>query len=251
MPRLCANLTFLFTELPLAERFGAARNAGFEAVEILFPYNQPAPEILDGLAANGLVLAAIAAPPPNYAGGTAGFPAVPGGEERFRHDFRRSARYAGALGARMLQVMTGVAEGPAARATCVDNLRWAAAQDPARMLLIEPVNGEDMPGCFLDSLDLAEALIAEVGAPNLRLQFDTYHIQRLTGDAVAAWTRLAPLVGHLQLAAVPGRGEPEGGDIDWPAFRHAVGASGYAGWIGAEYHPRGRTAEGLKWMREW
>lgn len=249
MPRLCASLTFLFTELPLAERFGAARSAGFEAVEILFPYDQPAPAILDGLAANGLELVAIAAPPPNYTGGVAGFPAVPGAEERFRHDFRRAARYATALGARMLQVMTGVAQGPAARAACVANLAWAAAQDPARVLLIEPVNEGDMPGCFLDSLDLAQDLIAEVGAPNLRLQFDAYHVQRMTGDAVAAWDRVAPLVGHVQVAGVPGRGEPDGGDLDWPGLRARIGASGYAGWISAEYHPRGRTAEGLGWMK--
>lgn len=248
MPRFCANLTWLFTELPFLDRFGAAKSAGFDAVEVLFPYDCPAPEILDRLAVNDLTLALINGPPPNYAGGASGFPAIPGGEERFRHDFRRAARYAKALGARILHVMAGVAEGPAARAAYVGNLRWAAAQVPGQVLTIEPINPHDMPGYFLADYDLALSVLAEVGAPNLRLQFDAYHAHRITGDVPATWARVAPFVAHVQVAGHPGRHEPAGGEIDYPAFFAALDAAGYAGWVSGEYAPRGRTEDGLGWM---
>lgn len=248
MPRFCANLTWLFTELPLPERFGAARSAGFEAVEILFPYDRPAPEILDRLAVNGLALALINGPPPNYAGGAAGFPAIPGGEERFRHDFRRSLRYARALGAGVLHVMAGVAGGAEARAAYVANLRWATAQADGQVLTIEPANSADMPGYFLNDFDLALSVIEEVGVPNLRLQFDAYHAHRITGDVAGTWARVAPHVAHVQVAGFPGRHEPDGGAIDFPAFFALLDATGYRGFVSGEYTPRGTTEEGLGWM---
>ena len=249
MLRYCANLTMMFPELPFLDRFGAARAAGFAGVEVQFPYDIPAPQILDRLAGNDLTLVSINCPPPNYADPDAprGFAAIPGGEDRFRHDFRRALRYARALGARMLHVMAGAAEGPEARAAYVGNLRWAAAEAKGFALTIEPINRADMPGYFLCDPDLAAAVIAEVAAPNLRLQFDAYHIHRITGDVAGTWARLAPIVGHVQVAGHPGRAEPIGGEIDTPGFLRGLMASGYGGWVSGEYTPRGKTVDGLGW----
>ncbi|MBP1806090.1 hydroxypyruvate isomerase family protein [Rubellimicrobium aerolatum] len=249
MPRFCANLTFLFPELPFLDRFAAARAAGFEAVEVLFPYDLPAPQILDRLDRTGLRLALINGPPPNYADGPRGFAAVPETRDRFRADFRRAARYAATLGAERLHLMAGVAEGPEARATYVENLAWAAAAAPSLPLTIEPINPHDMPGYFLQDFALAAEVIAEVGAPNLRLQFDAYHAHRITGDVLATWAAVAPLVTHVQVAGHPGRHEPDTGEIDLRSFLARLDADGYRGWVSAEYHPRGATLDGLGWMR--
>jgi 2-dehydrotetronate isomerase len=248
MPRFAANLTWLFTELPFLDRFGAARRAGFDAVEVLFPYDSPAPEILDQLAQNDLRLVLINCPPPNYAEGPRGFAAVPGGEERFRHDFKRALRYSKALGARHLHLIAGVAEGVAARASFVDNLRWAAAHAPGQSLTIEPINSVDMPGYFLSDFDTALAVITEVEAPNLHLQFDAYHAQRITGDVMGTWDRVRGHVAHVQVAGFPGRNEPAGGMIDYPAFFARLDADRYEGWVSGEYKPEGRTEDGLGWM---
>jgi 2-dehydrotetronate isomerase len=248
MPRFAANLSLMFSELSFLDRFAAARAADFDAVEVLFPYDIAANEILDRLAQNALQLVLINAPPPNYAEGPRGFAAVPGGEERFRHDFRRSLRYARALGATHLHLMAGVAEGATARATFVENLRWAAATAPGQSLTIEPINRADMPGYFLADFDLALAVIAEVGAPNLRLQFDAYHAHRITGDVLATWAKVRALVAHVQVAGYPGRHEPMGGEIDYPAFLSRLDADEYDGWVSGEYHPAGSTVAGLGWM---
>ncbi len=249
MPRFCANLTMMFPEYPLLDRFAPARAAGFDAVEVLFPYDDPANEVLDRLALHDLTLALINCPPPNYTGGERGFAAVPGAEARFAHDFRRAARYAKALGARYIHIMAGVADGPEARATFVANLRHAAATAPAQALTIEPINRHDMPGYFLADYDLALEVLAEVGAPNLRLQFDAYHAHRITGDVIATWAAVRPFVAHVQVAGFPGRHEPMGGDIDYPAFFARLDADGYDGLVSGEYVPAGRTADGLAWAR--
>lgn len=249
MPRFAANLTTLFAELPFLERFGAARTAGFDAVEVLFPYETPAPDILDRLALNNLSLVLINCPPPNYAGGSAGFAAVPTDADRFRHDFRRAARYAKALGAQHLHVMAGIAQGEVARATFIDNLRWAAAQVPGQSLTIEPINGHDMPGYFLQDYALAVEVLDAVAAPNLRLQFDAYHAHRITGDVMGTWAKMRGRTGHIQIAGFPGRHEPMGGEIDYHAFFRALDRDGYRGWVSGEYYPAGMTASGLSWMQ--
>ncbi|PRX37120.1 hydroxypyruvate isomerase [Meinhardsimonia xiamenensis] len=248
MPRFAANISFLFSELDLPERIDAAAEAGFEAVEILFPYDTPVPALRRRLEATGLPLALINAPPPNYTGGTPGFAALPGGEERFRHDFARVLRYAGALGPRHIHIMAGAAEGPEARAAFLRNLAWAAAEAPAQSLTIEPINPVDMPGYFLADFDLAAEIITEVGAPNLGLQFDAYHAHRITGDVLGTWERHRALVRHVQIADHPGRHEPGSGEIDFPAFFARLDADGYEGFVSAEYHPAGSTAEGLGWL---
>ncbi|MDX8347170.1 TIM barrel protein [Cognatiyoonia sp. IB215446] len=248
MPKFCANLTWLFTELPLLERFEAAKEAGFDAVEVLFPYDVNAQDIVNKLARYELQMALINCPPPNYTGGDQGFAAVPGLEERFRRDFRRSVRYARTLGAGHLHVMAGLAEGEAAEAAFIENLRWAAAEAPQQSLTIEPINNETMPGYFLNDFDLGRRIVETVDAPNLRLQFDTFHAAKITGDVLGTWKAMRDITVHIQVAQMPDRGEPDQGDIDYPAVFKKLDADGYTGWVAGEYKPRETTAAGLGWL---
>jgi len=245
--KTCANLTMLFTELPFLERFGAARSAGFDAVEVLFPYDIAVPDMLDMLARNDLPLALINCPPPNYAGGARGFAAVV--ESRFQQDFKRAVRYAKALGAQHLHIMAGVAEGPEARACFVENFRWAAAEAPSQSLTIEPINRDDMPGYFLCDFAEAKAIIAEVNAPNVRLQFDAYHAQKITGDVLGAWAVVRDDVVHVQVGQTPDRTAPDQGEIDYKAFFAQLKKDGYKGWISGEYVPADRTELSLDWIK--
>lgn len=248
MPIFAANLTMLFTELPVLDRFDAAREAGFDAVEVLFPYDIPARETLEALAKNQLSLVLINCPPPNYIGGERGFAAVPEMKERFRHDFKRALRYADALSAGLLHIMSGPARGPQARATFVENLIWATELAQKQKLTIEPINDVDMPGYFLNDFDLAADILDEVSAPNLALQFDTYHAFRIHGDVGACWARHADRVGHIQIGGLPDRHEPAGGPFDYPAFFRLLDDTGYKGVVSAEYTPKGNTAKGLGWL---
>jgi 2-dehydrotetronate isomerase len=185
MPKFCANLTWLFTELPFLERFEAAKEAGFDGVEVLFPYDVNAQDIVNARARHDLQMVLINCPPPNYTGGAQGFAAVPGVEERFQKDFMRALRYAQTLGAKHLHIMSGVAEGALAKETFIRNLRWAAAQAPKQSLTIEPINNETMPGYFLNDFDLGREIVMMIGAPNLRLQFDAFHAAKITGTSGA------------------------------------------------------------------
>lgn len=248
MPRFAANLTMLFTELPMLDRFAAAAETGFTGVEILFPYDLPARDLSRAAIAAGLDFVLLNTPPPNWAGGPRGFAAEPGREERFRSDFDRALRFAEALRARHIHVMAGYAQGPSARDTFVANLRWAAERASHASLTIEPLNPADQPGYFLADFDLAAELIAEVGAPNLGLQYDSYHAHLITGDAVAVWHRHKGIIRHIQIAGVPERHEPLGEAIDYPAFFADLDQSGYRGWVSAEYNPAGLTAQGLGWL---
>lgn len=247
--RFAANLTFLFTEIPMLERFAAARKAGFDGVEVLFPYDIAATEMTHAAQGAGMEFVLMNTPPPNWAGGSRGFAALPGGEDRFRRDFDRALRYAQVLRARHIHVMAGKAEGAAARRTFIDNLRWACTRAPHASLTIEPLNPVDMPGYFLSSFDLAADIIDAVGCPNLGLQFDGYHAHLITGDINQAWAAHGAHTRHIQIAGAPGRHEPRLGEIDYPAFFRAVEASGYAGWVSAEYVPLTTTEAGLRWMR--
>lgn len=248
MPRFCANLTFLFRELPFLDRFEAAAEAGFTGVEVLFPYDDAAGELTRRLRAFGLNMVLINTPPPNWAGGERGFAAVPGGSDRFRHDFRRALRFAEALGVQHLHVMAGKAQGLVARRTFTDNLKWAAQQAPKMSLTIEPINETDMPGYFLNDFNLAAEILDEVDAANLGLQFDMYHAQMITGDGMGVWQDHGARARHIQIGGYPGRHEPVKGEIDYPAFFARLDADGYKGWVSGEYNPAGRTADGLGWM---
>ena len=247
MPRFAANLSWLFTELPFMDRFQAAKAAGFDAVEVLFPYDCPTQDMRDRLIWNGLTFVLMNCPPPNATGGPQGFAAIPGREDRFRRDFDRSQRFAEVLNPLHLHIMAGATDAPEARATFVANLIWAAARAPRRSLTIEPINRSDMPGYYLADFDLAADILDEVAAPNLHLQFDAYHAHRITGDVMAAWARHGARAAHIQIAGFPGRHEPTGDSIDYPAFFARLDADGYQGWVSAEYTPKGATAQGLGW----
>ncbi|MEO1637858.1 MAG: TIM barrel protein [Pseudomonadota bacterium] len=230
------------------ERFAAAKEAGFDAVEVLFPYDVNAQDLVNELARYELKMALINCPPPNYTGGDQGFAAIPGLEARFEKDFIRALRYAKTLGAEHLHIMSGVAEGEAAKATMLRNLRWAAAEAPEQSLTIEPINQETMPGYFLSDFDLGRELVEAVNAPNLLLQFDTFHAARITGDVMGTWDAMRDITVHVQVAQMPDRGEPDQGVIDYPAFFGQLDAEGYAGWVAGEYKPRTTTEAGVGWI---
>jgi len=248
MPKFCANLTWLFTELPFIERIAAAKEAGFDAVEVLFPYDVNAQDIVNELGRYEMTMALINSPPPNYTGGEPGWAAVAGLEERFRRDFTRAHRYARTLHAGHLHIMSGDAEGDDAKALLIENLRWAAAEAPEQSLTIEPLNPYDKPGYFLSDYYLAREVIEAVDAPNVRLQFDAYHAARIHGDPVKLWTEMRDISVHVQVAQTPDRSEPDRGEIDYPAFFAALDDEGYDGWVSGEYKPKGATEAGLGWL---
>ena len=250
MLQFAANLTLLFTEFPYLDRFDAAANSGFTAVEILFPYDSAAKDTLRALQKNGLDLVLINAPPPNYTGGEPGYAAVPGADGRFRHDIRRVLRYAQELKPKLIHVMAGYVEGAEAIDTFVENLQWAADEAPAQGFTIEPLNQGDQPGYALSNYNLAAEVLARVDRPNVGLQFDSYHATEIHGDALAVWEKHKALVRHVQIGDSPGRTEPGKGRVDFPALFTAIESSGYAGWVSAEYKPTAkRTEDTLGWMK--
>jgi len=249
MPKFAANLTWLFTERPMIERVGAAAEAGFEGIEILFPYDLNAQELRDEVSLHGLDMVLINSPPPNYTGGEQGWAAVPEQQARFRKDFERVLRYASVLKPQMLHIMSGVAEGPEAEACFTDNLTWACAQAPETPLTIEVINRGTMPGYFLHDYDQAARILDAVNAPNLGLQFDTFHAHQVTGDVTATWEAHGARATHIQVGNGDDRHEPGGAPFDHQAFFEMLDAVGYKGWVAGEYKPRGRTEDGLGWMR--
>ena len=248
MPRFCANLSFLFAELPLTDRPLAVREAGFDGVEMLFPYDTPLPGLRDALKRADIPMVLINTPVPDWGTGARGVAAVPGAEARFREEFRRALRVADVLGAGHVHVMAGLAQGRKAHETFLRNLIWAAETAPEQALTIEPINGHDMPGYFLNDFDLATEILDTVGAANLALQFDAYHAHRITGDVLGTWARHGHRAAHVQVAGYPGRHEPAGGEIDYPAFFARLDAEGYAGFVSGEYRPRAQTEDGLGWL---
>ena len=236
----------------LVEAYGdgalRAQEAGFDAVEVLFPYDVNAQDIVNELSRHELKMALINCPPPNYTGGAQGFAAVPDVQERFKKDFSRALRYAQTLGAEHLHIMCGVAEGSEAKNVFIDNLRWAAAEAPHQSLTIEPINTESMPGYFLNDFDLGREIVTTIDAPNLRLQFDAFHVAKITGDVLGTWAAMHDITAHIQVAQTPDRDEPDQGEIDYPAFFAALDAQGYQGWVSGEYKPRQTTEEGLNWI---
>ncbi|MFD1795952.1 hydroxypyruvate isomerase family protein [Paracoccus aurantiacus] len=234
----------------MLQRFSAAKQAGFQGVEILFPYDVAAPDLRRAARSSGMDIVLINCPPPNWAGGPRGFAAVPELRDRFRRDFERSVRVAEALSARHLHVMSGKAEGHEAMSCLIENLRWATARAPHLSLTIEPMNEIDMPGYFLSDFETAADVIDAVSAPNLGLQFDAYQAHMITGDVLGTWERYRTRVHHIQIAGCPGRHEPREGEIDYLAFFNALDAAQYPGWVAAEYTPRTTTEAGLRWMRQ-
>lgn len=250
MLNFAANLTHLWAELPYLDRFDAAAEAGFRAVEVLQPYDVPAPDTQRALRRNGLQMILLNAPGPNYTGGARGFAAAIDGEARFDFDIRRAVRYAQAFGASNIHVISGEGAGADAKATMIANLKRASGQLPEGLCLtVEPLNTTDNPGYFLSCFDLAAEIVNAVDAPNLGLQYDSYHAQMISGDAVATFREMRPLIRHIQIGDAPGRTAPGKGDVDFKALFAEIEASGYDGWVSAEYTPEGRTENGLGWMR--
>jgi len=251
MPKFAANLSLLFTELPYLDRFEAAAQAGFKAVEILFPYELAAKETRRALLANGLELVLINAPPPNYTGGEPGYAAVPGGEERFQSDIRRVLRYAEVLRPGLIHIMSGYSIGPAAFESLVRNLQWAADLAPEQNFTIEPLNPVSQPGYFLNDYDLAAQVLDRVNRPNVGLQYDSFHAHMIHGDAHAIWERFHPRVIHAQIGAAPDRSEPGSGQTNFASLFSAFDAAGYSGWVSAEYTPSTpQTTDSLGWLRD-
>jgi hydroxypyruvate isomerase len=255
MPRFAANLSFLYPDLPFLERFGAAAADGFAGVEYMFPYAHPAQEIAGLLRRHGLQQVLFNTAQGAWEQGERGIAALPGREAEFRAAIGQALAYAQALDCPRLHVMAGLVPQGAERATFVDNLRWAAAEAgrAGRLLVIEPINGRDMPGYFLQRQDEAHAVVADVGSPHVAVQMDLYHCQVVEGDLAAKLKHYLPTgrVGHLQIAGVPERHEPDEGEVNYPYLFELVDALGYDGWIGCEYRPRRGTSQGLGWLRRW
>lgn len=253
MTRIAANLSMLFPDAAFLDRFDRAAAAGFEAVECLFPYDHPVETLLDRLRRNGLRLTLINAPAGNWAAGERGFAALPGRQPEFRESVARSLHYATALGCPRIHVMSGITAGQPDPAACeavwLQNMRAAADMAAAAGLSvsIEPLNDRDVPGYFLSRQDAALALIGRLDRRNVSLQFDVYHTQIMEGDIIARIRRLRGAYGHVQIAGVPDRHEPDQGELDYPAIFAAFDAAGFDGYLGCEYNPRGLTEDGLSW----
>ena len=257
MPRFAANLTMMYAEHAFLDRFAAAAADGFTAVEYLFPYEWPAERLAAALAGNGLQQVLFNAAQGDFAGGERGIAALPGREREFRSAIDRGLEYAAALGCPRVHVMAGLAPNAESRAAMgtayLANLAWAAERAAAakRDILIEPINTRDIPGYFLNRQDDAHAVVAAVGAPNLKVQMDLYHCQIVEGDVATKLRAYLPTgrVGHLQIAGVPERHEPDLGEVNYPYLFDVVDALGWDGWIGCEYRPKAATSAGLGWLR--
>ena len=253
MPRFAANLTMMFNEHSFLDRFAAAATAGFDAVEFLFPYDFPAEAIAERVAASGVSVVLFNMPPGDWSKGERGIAALAGREPEFRDGVARALGYAAMLNVPRLHLMAGIASRSdiAALARYRDALAFAAdaAGAEGRDLLIEPLNARDMPGYLLDDFNFAADLIASLGRPNLKLQFDIYHRQILHGDMLKGLEALMPIIGHVQTASVPGRNEPGTGELDDFRIFEALDRLGYAGHIGCEYRPAGETVAGLGWLQ--
>jgi hydroxypyruvate isomerase len=255
MPKFAANLTMMFTEVPFPARFAAAARAGFEAVEFLFPYDHAPAEVAAWLSDSRLQNVLFNLPPGDWAAGERGLAALPGREEEFRAGVARGLEYALALGTPRLHAMAGLlpagADRAAHRETYIANLRHAARAlaRHGRTLLIEPINQRDMPGYFLSLQAEAHAIREAVGEPNLLVQMDLYHAQIMEGDLATKLGRHLAGIGHVQIAGVPERHEPDEGELNYPYLFRLLDELGYAGWVGCEYRPRGRTEDGLGWLQ--
>lgn len=253
MPKFAANLTMLFTEHAFIDRFKAASEAGFDAVECLFPYAYPARELRARLQDHGLTLVLHNLPAGDWERGERGIACHPDRVTEFREGVERAIDYAQALGCRQVNCLAGIRPydvgDEQARATLISNLAYAAPKLAAARLnlLLEPVNSRDIPGFFVDHTALALGVIEAVGAPNVRLQYDIYHAQVMEGDLTRTLEQALPQIGHIQVADNPGRHEPGTGEINYPFLFSRIDALGYTGWIGCEYKPRGATIDGLGW----
>jgi hydroxypyruvate isomerase len=255
MPRLAANLSMMFNEVPFLDRFEAAARAGFQAAEFLFPYDFPAAELKTRLDGAGLKQVLFNMPPGDWAGGERGLASLPGRTAEFRANVARALEYAVVLDCKLVHCMAGIppAGTPFATAAALfaANVSWAAeqAQSAGVKLALEPINHRDMPGYHLNTMQQAADVIAAIGADRVGLQFDLYHCQITEGDLTKRLEKHLDIVAHMQLADVPLRHEPGTGEIAWDYVLPRIDALGYKGWIGCEYRPAGDTVAGLAWRK--
>ena len=253
MPKFAANLTMLFNEMPFLERFSRAAACGFKAAECLFPYEHAPEEVAAAREAAGLEIALFNVPPGDWDAGERGLAALPGREAEFADGLDKALTYARALKATRVHVMAGIppegADPAACRETYIANLRRAATLFAPHgiSVLIEPINTRDIPGFYLNTQAQAIEILDAVGAENAALQMDFYHCQIVEGDlAVKLRTNIAR-IGHMQIAGVPERHEPDVGEIHYPYLFALIDSLGYEGWIGCEYRPPAATEAGLGW----
>jgi hydroxypyruvate isomerase len=255
MPKLAANLSMLFPQIDFLDRFAAAANAGFRAVEYQYPYAWKPEELAARARGAGVEVVLHNMPRGDPQRSEHGTACLPGREARFRDDLEIAMRYARAAGCKRLHCMAGVAPPGADRAqlhaTYVSNLRHAAARlaDEGMLLLIEPLSERTLAGCFLTGSAQAARALDEVAAGNAFIQYDLFHMQIMEGNLAATIEQLLPRIGHMQLADVPGRHEPGTGEINFTFLLAHIDRLGYSGWIGCEYNPKGDTLEGLKWAK--
>lgn len=246
-----ANLGFLRQELALCDAVHAAARAGFDAVECHWPFETPAAQLTGALAQTGLPMLGLNTRRGNAAAGDFGLSAVPGREQEVRAHIDEAIDYCHRIGGHSVHVMAGRSDGgDAAGGVFRDNLRYACerAGPLGVQILIEPINLRDVPAYHLCHVEAAAETIGAVARPNLKLMFDCYHVQIMQGDLLTRLSTYLPLIGHLQIAAVPDRGEPDQGELNYAGIIEALSRMGYRGYIGAEYRPRGTTDEGLRWL---
>ncbi len=257
MPNLAANLSMLFGEYAYLDRFEQAAKAGFRAVEYLFPYEYEAEQIKARLDQFALEQALFNAPPGDWEAGERGIACIPGREAEFAEGIERALGYARVLGNTRIHVMAGLTPPEvsyeSARGCYVKNLRLAArmAEEQGVTLLVEPINNLDMPGYFVNYQEDGATLIEEIDQPNVKLQFDCYHCQMMQGNLIATFKKLQPLIEHIQIAGVPGRHEPNVGELNYDYILREFDKAGYTGFVGCEYRPKRTTEAGLGWLAGW
>jgi hydroxypyruvate isomerase len=253
MPRLAANLSMMFNEVPFLDRFDAAAKAGFKAVEFLFPYDHPAAELKTRLNANGLKQVLFNMPPGDWAAGERGMASLPGRTAEFRDSVKKAMEYAAVLDCKLVHCMAGIPPAGTSHTTAAAlyaaNLAWAGelALTAGVKLALEPINHRDMPGYHLNTMRQGADIVAAIGTDRCGLQFDLYHCQTTEGDITKRMEALLPVIVHMQIADVPLRNEPGTGEIGWDYVFKRIDALGYEGWLGCEYRPAGDTVAGLAW----
>lgn len=257
MPKFAANLSFIFQEVEFLDRFPAAAECGFKAVEYLGAYDHPPETVAARLEKHGLSQALFNMPPGDWAAGERGVAALPGREAEFRAGTDKALIYAKATRCRLLHAMAGLVPEGADRAEAqrsyIANLRYAAERlaPEGITVIIEPISTRDIPGYFLNTTTQAMTIIDHVGHPNLQLQLDLYHVQIMEGDLAHRIRSLAGRYPHIQIAGNPGRHEPDVGEINYPFLFDLLDEIGYSGWIGCEYRPKGETRAGLGWANRY
>ena len=253
MPKFAANLSMMFQDLAFLDRFSAAASAGFKGVEFLFPYDHPAEEVAKAATDAGVEVALFNLPPGDWTKGERGFAAMPGRQNDFDEALNKAMFYAEALGCNRLHCMAGLVtenmDLAEARATYISNLTKAGDKlaSSGRMALIEPINTRDVPGYFINYQQDAHDILSNVKRANVKVQMDFYHVQIMEGDlAMRAQQYIGPNVGHIQIAGVPERHEPDIGEINYPYVFALLDKLGYDGWIGCEYRPEGDTLNGIR-----